>query len=112
MPFVALLKAYGINHIPLLKRAGLPLNCLDDPETFIPVVCSGEFRKLAAQKIGDPNISLKASRNIKIENLGKFGQVLMQAPTLHASLRNMRDFVATESSNLIMELHPQANGDL
>jgi AraC-like DNA-binding protein len=96
----------------LLRNANLPLTCLDDPETFIPAVCVGHFRELAARKIGCTDISLQAAQRLEYETMGNFGRALVKQPTLGASLDKFRELVATETSNVFIELRPQPNGNL
>jgi AraC-like DNA-binding protein len=112
LPFSAVLKEHEVSVHCLLKSAKLPLTCLDDPDTFIPAICVGSFRELAAQKTGCPDISLEATRNLEFEGMGDFGQALLRGPTLCRSLEKFRDLVATETSNVVIELRAQANGDL
>jgi AraC-like DNA-binding protein len=112
LPFAAILSARGIRVHRLLKAAQLPLNCLDDPETLIPAVCVGRFRKLAAQKTGCPDLSLQTTRHFQFENMGDLGRKLLLEPTLLGSMEKFRKLVGTETSNVIIDLCPQANGDL
>jgi AraC-like DNA-binding protein len=96
----------------LLKEAHLPATCLDDPDTLIPAVCTGPFRELAARKTGCPNLSIEVTRHLAIENLGNFGRIMAMEPTLHGALDNFRKLIATETSNVAIDLRPQPSGDL
>jgi AraC-like DNA-binding protein len=110
-PFGAVLREHGVSLRRLLKKANLPLTCLDDSDTCIPAVRVGDFRKLAAQIIGCPNISLEATRHLEFEDMGDFGRALLMGPTLRASLDKFCELVGSETSNVIIELRPQPNGD-
>ena len=112
LPFAAILSAGGVGVHRLLKAASLPLNCLDDPERLIPAVCVGRFRKLAVQKTGCPDLSLQTTRHSQFENMGDPGRKLLLEPTLLGSMDKFRELVGTETSNVIIDLCPQANGDL
>jgi AraC-like DNA-binding protein len=112
LPFAAILTAHGISVRRLLKKASLPVTCLDDPDTLISAVCEGPFRELVAKKTGLPNISLDATRHLEIEDLGNFGQALLRQPTVAAALDKFRELVVTDTSNLSIELRPLPNGDL
>lgn len=112
LPFAAALRAQGVGARRLLKQVNLPLNCLDDPDTLIPAVCAGPFRELAAKKTGCPNLSLEATRHLAIENLGNFGRKLLVEPTLRGALNKFRKLVATETSNVVIDLRTQPGGDL
>jgi AraC-like DNA-binding protein len=112
LPFAAALSARGVKVRRLLKAANLPLNCLDDPDTLIPAVCAGPFRELAAQKTDCPNISLETTQHLQFEDMGDFGRALLLEPTLLGSIDKFRKLVGTETSNVIIDLCPQSNGDL
>jgi len=112
LPFVAVLRAQGVPVHRLLKKAKLPLTCLDDPDTLIPAVCAGPFRELAAQKTGCPNLSIDATRHLAIEKLGNFSRTMLMEPTLHGVLDRFRQLVATETSNVVIDLRRLPGGDL
>jgi AraC-like DNA-binding protein len=112
LPFAAVLHQHGVHVHRLLKNANLPPTCLDHPEAFIPGVYAGQFRDLAAQKVDDPNISLQAARYVDFGRMGNFGRALGMESTLRGALHKFHQLVATETSNVIIELHSQPNGDL
>ena len=112
LPFAAALSMRGISVRRLLRKANLPVTCLDDPDTLIPAICEGPFRELAAQAIGCPNISLEVTQSLEIGDLGDFGRAILMQPTVNGSLHKFRELVGTETSNLSIELRPQPNGDL
>ena len=112
LPFAAALSMRGISVRRLLRKANLPVTCLDDPDTLIPAICEGPFRELAAQAIGCPNISLEVTQSLEIGDLGDFGRAILMQPTVNGSLHKFRELVGTETSNLVFELRPQPNGDL
>jgi len=111
LPIAATLKASGIPIHRLLKAANLPLDCLDDPDTLIPAVRLGHLRMLAANKLDLPGLALQSILHIPLEEIGDFGQALILEPTLLASIDRFRKLVSTETSNVIIDLHPQPNGD-
>jgi hypothetical protein len=112
LPFASVLKEHGVGVKRLLKRANLPVTCLNVPNTLIPAICVGLFRELAARTINRPHISLDATQYIDFTAMGDFGHALMREPTLLATLEKFRQLVATETSNVIIDLHQQSNGDL
>ena len=112
LPFATALSARGIKVHRLLKAANLPINCLDDPDTLIPAVCAGPFRELAAQKTECPNISLETTQHLQFEGMGDFGRALLLEPTLLGSIDKFCKLVGTETSNVIIDLCRQSNGDL
>jgi AraC-like DNA-binding protein len=111
LPYAALLHSKGVPVRPLLKKANLVHNCLDDPNNLVPSICGGIFRELAAQATGSPNISLEACQHLEVERLD-FGQALLMEPTVAAAINTFCRLVACETSNASFELCPQPNGDL
>lgn len=112
LPFAAVLRKHGVSVRRLLKKANLPVTCLDDPDTLIPGACEGTFRELAAKQIDSPNISIEATRHLEIEDLGDFGRRLLMEPTVGGSLIKFRELAGTESSMVVFDLDPKPNGDL
>ncbi len=48
LPFADLLRNNGEPVGRLLRKAGLPEACLDNPDMLVPVAAEGRFRELAA----------------------------------------------------------------
>ena len=94
----------------LLETAKLPGDCLDDPETVIPSVGSWRFRESAARELGLPNLSLEVTRNLDYEDLGKFGRLVLRAPTLHRALHRFRRLVRFETSTAVFGVVEQESG--
>ena len=112
LPFAAVMKAHGEPVERLLRKAGLAETSMNDPSGLVPVYAAGAFRELAAQRSGWPNIALEATRGIQVENLGDFGQALMQEPTLQRALARMCELVASETSAIRIELQSLRSGDV
>jgi AraC-like DNA-binding protein len=66
---------------------------------------------LAAQKIDLPGLALQSILNMPLAEMGDFGQALISEPTLLASINQFCKLVSTETSNVIVDLYPQPNGD-
>ncbi|MHC5109697.1 MAG: helix-turn-helix transcriptional regulator [Planctomycetota bacterium] len=88
-PFADFLTRHGEDVSNLLREAGLPSNCLDNPKTLIPTFRIWRFRELAAIRTGLPDFILKVMAPFDITELGTAGSALVRAPTL---MRMLRDF--------------------
>jgi AraC-like DNA-binding protein len=110
LPFAAVLKEHGEPVVPLIRRAGLPSACLEDPNLTVPAAPVGHFRELAARKTGCADLALLALGPLDIENLGDFGRAIMNAPTLYKTLTKVQQLAPTETSNLRIELRPDPHG--
>ena len=112
LPIAAVLKARGIRVQRLLKAVNLPLNCLDNPDTLIPSSCAESFRKLASQVTDCPSLLLQTSQHFQFEDMGDPGRAVLLEPTLRGAIDKFRELAANETSNLVIDLCPQSNGDL
>ena len=106
------LQRHGERVEPMLRRANLPSDCLENPESHIPSSAAFQFREIAARSTGVPNIALDVTRNLQIANLGDSGQLLLAAPTLAASLREFQRLMHTQTTTATIDLEQQENGDL
>jgi AraC-like DNA-binding protein len=109
-PFAAFLAQQGEPVQPLLRRAGLPVTCLDDPGKLVPTAALWRFRELAATHTGCPNLTLAVMAPLEVPELGAVGRAVARAPTL---LRMIHDFVRLarkESSTSILDLQPGPDG--
>lgn len=112
IPFAALVSEAGQRVDRVLRKAGLPSDCLDDPETLIPSQAVFRFREFSARTLGLPNIALDATRDLHFSELGEFGRALLGAPTLHRLLTTFRDHINTETTITEIELERLDSGDL
>jgi AraC-like DNA-binding protein len=67
---------------------------------------------LATQVTDCPDLLLHTAQHFQFENMGDLGRALLLAPTLLGAIDKFRELAANETSNLIIDLCPQANGDL
>jgi AraC-like DNA-binding protein len=88
-PFADFLTRQAEDVPSLLRQAGLPRNCLDNPRILIPTFRIWRFRELAANRTGSPDFILKVMAPFDITELGTVGSTLVRAPTL---MRMLRDF--------------------
>jgi AraC-like DNA-binding protein len=110
-PFAAFLAASGVPVQPLLRRAGLPATCLDNPTMLLPTAGLWHFRELAATHTGIPGLAVAVMKPLQLREFGAIGRALLRAPTL---LRRIRDFgrlSRSESSTATFDLvsFPGAN---
>ena len=112
LPFAAVMRQQGESVERLLQQAGLPQTCLQAPESLIPVGAVSAFRDLCERRSGLHDIALAAATPLRFASLGADAQPLLQAPTLRRALDGFRTLVESQSSNLVVELHPQSCGGL
>jgi hypothetical protein len=82
LPFAAFLAGEGEPVGRLLRQAGLPATCLDDPKNLVPTAALWRFRELAAARVGSPSLTLTVMKPLDLFELGDVGRALLPAPTL------------------------------
>jgi AraC-like DNA-binding protein len=109
---VAFLANNGEPVQPLLRRAGLPGTCLDDPKTLVPTAALWRFRELAAIRTGLPNLALTVMAPLELPKLGAVGRALLRAPTLLGMIHDFQRIARAESSTAVFDLIPLESGDV
>lgn len=112
LPFSSLLSEAGEPIPPLLLESGLPSDCLDDPQSLVPSEGAFRFRALTTQKLGPPDLTLDATRNLEIADLGKFGMALLGAPTLLRLLTEFQNLTNTQTTMAAIQLNQRESGDV
>jgi AraC-like DNA-binding protein len=110
-PFAAFLANHGEQVQPLLRRAGLPVTCMDDPGKLVPTAAIWRFRELTAIRTGLPNLTLNVVEPLELPELGAIGQAVARAPTLLQMIQDFMRLARRESSTAILSLRPQPKGD-
>ena len=110
-PLLAFLAENGEPVQPLLRRAGLPGNCLDDPKKMLPTAGLWHFRELAAIRTGLPDLVLTVMAPLELPELGALGRALLRAPTLLGMVRDFRQLSRAESSTATFDLVPLKSRD-
>jgi len=110
-PIALFLAEQGEPVQPLLEKAGLPADCLDDPKTLVPTASLWRFRDLAASCTGLPNLTLQAMTALELQQLGDVGRALLGAPTLRRMILDFRRLAHTESTTTVIDLRPWRGGN-
>ena len=91
-----LLRQLGINPKSILAEANLEPDALNDPEGTIPYEAMGVLVRAAAEQAQCPHLGLLIGQQIGPASLGLVGELMQNAPTLGAALR---DFAAHQHRN-------------
>lgn len=67
----------------------LPIYALDNPEALIPRHQALAFAQQAASREGIENLGLLVGQKTSIANLGTFGRLICQSPTLRAAMNTL-----------------------
>jgi len=86
----ALLNKYADEPAELVvAEVGLDLELFEDPENNIAFITVGRLLNLCARRTGLPHFGLLLGQQAKLEQLGKFGELAIYAPTVEAALHGM-----------------------
>jgi hypothetical protein len=106
IPFGAYLERNGQPSAPTLREAGLPSDCLFQPEMAIPANNAWKFRELVSRISGEENIGAKANESAAIADLGDLGSRILDAPTVFRALHIFKTKIATQANMLAIEMKP------
>jgi AraC-like DNA-binding protein len=105
-PLAAFVADHGEPLEPLLRQAGLPSTCLNDPKTLVPTVALWRFRELAASRMDSPNLTLAVMASLDLADLGAVARAVLRAPTLLELIRSFQRLSRAESSTATSDLKP------
>ena len=77
---------HGVDARALVRQAGLPSRCLDEPDLMIPAQAAGHVLDMAAQRCHEPALGLKMAESRRLSNLGPLGLIVRDEPTLRRAL--------------------------
>ncbi|MGB2381446.1 MAG: AraC family transcriptional regulator ligand-binding domain-containing protein, partial [Porticoccaceae bacterium] len=81
-PYIKAAQACGIDHIPLLKKAGIDPLVLADNNNHISIEAMERLLLLLIEGSGDPCFGLHASRFTEAASYSVLGYISMNCPTL------------------------------
>ncbi len=96
--FAQMLKTYGADPVPILAKASISAQSLEDPFNWLPLEKFGLVLTLAAQATGDPCFGLKYGSTATFAN--PLGYLTASAPDLRTALRSLIHYQRVVSSNV------------
>ncbi len=109
IPYARFLARNGEPVERLLRQAGLPSTCLEDPKTPLPTAALWQFRELAAFRTGLPNLTLNVVADLQFAQLGAISDAVLRQPTLVQMVQTFVRLVRTETSTATLDVQPSAN---
>ena len=96
--FAQMLKTYGADPVPIIAKASISAQSLEDPFNWLPLEKFGLVLTLAAQATGDPCFGLKYGSTATFAN--PLGYLTASAPDLRTALRSLIHYQHVVSSNV------------
>ena len=107
--FAALAAECGVDARTLAAEAGLPRNCLDEPDLMIPVLAVGRLLELAAARGREPAFGLRMAEARRLSNLGPLGLLVRDAPTLRHALETLVTHIRAHNEALSVRIEQVGN---
>lgn len=108
--FPDVVRRHGLDAQVLLAEAGIPVECLDDPERMVPVERAYRLLDRAAQLAGAPSLGLEMAESNRISTLGLLGLILREEPTLHDALTTLLRYRRIHNESLLLALEHTGSG--
>ena len=107
--YVALATELGLDPTLMLRRSGLSLKSLDDPET--PVSANAVQRLLEASAIasGIEDFGLRLASKRRLGNLGPLASMLLEAPTARQALETLSIHLRLLNESLVTRIEDSAD---
>lgn len=96
--FVTFLEEVGSPVRQLLVKANLPASALSAPESLLPFKQVTQFYGDAARHEGEAQFGLLIGQRTQIADLGTYGRLLCQSPTLHDAINTGIHMLPTYTS--------------
>lgn len=106
----ALCRSHGIDPVPVLRQAGLPLGAEAEPDRRLAVAGVNRALELAARASGQEDFGLQLAQMRGFSNLGPVGLVARDEPTVGAAMAAVETHLPIHNEALIISHHP--HGDL
>ncbi len=108
LPVVDLVRRLGGPVSAYARRAGLPVNRLEDPHLLVPAHRLWDFYSLVARAESIPDLGAIAMRRTGFSRVFQvIGDEVLRAPSLLRRLTSLRDQLGRETSNLRLVLRSQ-----
>jgi AraC-like DNA-binding protein len=102
--YPAIARRHGLDPRRMIAQAGIPLECLRDPELLISVTRAYQLLEDSAEACGVPTIGLEMGEANQLSTLGLLGLILREEPTLRAVLQTLMHYRQLHNEALTLRL--------
>lgn len=110
LPFANVLKSFGAPVDCLLRKAKLPTHLLDDPNILIPELPLWAFVEVGRHSLEVEYFGFFVAERFGLEDVGDFGTMICQSPTLFEALKRFCKSISTHSSDAQFWLQQKKTG--
>ncbi len=108
--YVELANALGLNPQAMMRKAGLSVRCMDNPETPISVHAVRQLLEASAQAAGVEDFGLQLALGRRLANLGPLSIVLREEPNARQALDTLCRYLRLINASLLT--HIEDHGEL
>jgi AraC-like DNA-binding protein len=103
-----MVRELGGDPVPLLRRAGLPVDALADPNLLIPLDALGRVLELAAEALSRPDFGLRLGDVQDLDRLGPLAVAIRHSTDLGDALEAARQHLTlhNQGSTVVIEADP------
>lgn len=94
----------GLDPIALVRRVGLPIKCLSDPDMKVEARAVGKLLEIAAKEANEPAFGLRMAESRQLSNLGALGFLLRDEPTLRHALDAIVRHIRVHNEALVVQV--------
>lgn len=94
----------GLDPIALVRKVGLPIKCLSDPDMKVDAQAVGHLLELAAHQAAEPAFGLRMAKSRQLSNLGPLGLLLRDEPTLRHALEAIVRYIRVHNEALVIQV--------
>ena len=105
--YAPLARSLGLDPAAMLRAAGLPPDCGDDPEAPISVVAVRRLLEDSAQAAGIEDFGLRMARDRRLAHLGPISLVLREEPTARQALDTLCRYLRLVNASLRTQIEEQ-----
>ncbi len=99
---VVRLREAAIDPAPLLRRSGLTVAQIDDPQARIDVSGQVELLRLAAEALGDEILGFRLSQVFELRQIGLLYFVIASSPTMQEALARAERYSAIANEGILL----------
>jgi len=103
-------RRHGLDPLRMIANAGIPADCLRDPEMLIPVEHAYKLLEDTAEACGARTIGLEMGEANQLSTLGLLGLILREEPSLRSALQTLMHYRKVHNEALTLRLE-EAGGN-
>jgi AraC-like DNA-binding protein len=105
--FAEVSRSFGLDPYRMLSVAGLPADCLDDPEVKVPITMVVGLLEESAARSGRADFGLRLAESRTVANLGALALLVREQPTIRKALDALSGYMFLHSEALLVRIIEQ-----